>query len=76
MKLFPYRFTHIKCVAIGLVAFAIGKIIPVLPNFWFDVIIRSSAISVVFIGLSYWYHISADLNQIIDKFTGIQKIKK
>ena len=28
MKLYPYRLTHLKCVAAGLVAFAVGKIIP------------------------------------------------
>jgi O-antigen/teichoic acid export membrane protein len=68
MKLFPYRMVHLKCVAIGLLAFAIGKIIPVTDNYLIDLIVRCSAISVVFIGLSYLFHISDDMNQIANKF--------
>ena len=69
MKLFPYRLTHIKCLAIGILAFAVGKLIPVLPvHFLLDLIIRCSAISVVFVSLSYAFHISDDLNLIADKF--------
>lgn len=77
MKLFPYRLTHLKCVSIGLVAFAIGKFMPVLPfHFLIDLIVRSSVISIVFIGLTYLFHISDDLNLIIDKFLRILKIIK
>jgi O-antigen/teichoic acid export membrane protein len=68
MKLFPYRLTHLKCLAIGVLAFAIGKIIPVFDHYLIDLIIRCSAISMVFIGLSYTFRISDDLNQIADKF--------
>jgi O-antigen/teichoic acid export membrane protein len=67
MKLFPYRFTHLKCVAIGLLAFAVGKIIPVIHLYPIDLIIRCSAISVVFIGLCYLFRISEELNLIADK---------
>jgi len=68
MKLFPYKLTHLKCVAIGVVAFAVGKIIPVIDNFLIDLILRCSTISVVFIGLCYLFNISRDLNLIVDKF--------
>ena len=68
MKLFPYKLTHLKCVAIGLVSFAVGKIIPVMNNFLIDLIVRCSAISLVFIGLCYLFHISGDLNLIVTKF--------
>ena len=68
MKLFPYKLTHLKCVAIGLLAFAVGKIIPVIDNFLIDLISRCSAISVVFIGLCYLFNISGDLNLIVTKF--------
>lgn len=67
MKLFPYRIVHLKCIAIGLLAFAVGKIIPVFDHYIVDLFIRSSAISIVFIGLSYLFHISDDLNQMADK---------
>ena len=68
MNLFPYKLTHLKCVAIGLAAFAVGKIIPVMDNFLIDLILRCSAISVVFIGLCYLFNITGDLNQIVNKF--------
>ena len=69
MKLFPYRLTHLKCLAIGMVAFAVGKIIPVLPyHFLIDLIVRCSAISVVFISLSNAFRISDALNLMTDKF--------
>lgn len=71
MKLFPYRLTHLKCLAIGVLAFAIGKIIPGFDHYLIDLIIRCSAISVVFIGFSYAFRISDDLNLIVDKFLQI-----
>lgn len=77
MNLFPYRLTHVKCIAIGLLAFAVGKIMPVLPfHFLIDLIVRCLAISVVFIGLCYLFNITDDLNQIINKTFRILRIKK
>ena len=68
MNLFPYRTIHLKCVAIGLLAFAVGKLIPVIDQFVIDLFIRCSAISIIFIGLCYAFHISDDLNLIANKF--------
>jgi len=67
MKLFPYRVTHLKCLAIGVLAFTVGKIIPASTHYFIDLMIRCSAISAVFIGLCYAFHISVDLNLIVDK---------
>ena len=75
MKLFPYKFTHIKCLFIGLLAFAASKAIPIIDNYLIDLTIRTSAISLIFIGLSYWFRISADLNLIVDKALRMARIK-
>jgi hypothetical protein len=75
MKLFPYRIVHLKCVAIGLLAFVIGKIIPVIDQFVIDLLIRCSAISVVFVSLSYVFRISDDLNLMADKFLKYLRIR-
>jgi len=75
MKLFPYRVTHLKCVAAGLLAFAVGKIIPDIDNYLIDLMVRCSAISVVFIGLSYVFRVSNDLNLIVDKFLKYLRIR-
>ena len=76
MKLFPYRLVHLKCLTIGLLAFVVGKIIPVIDNFIIDLFVRCSNISVVFIGLCYLFKITGDLNQIVDKFFKTIGIKK
>ena len=67
MKLFPYRITHLKCLAIGLLAFGVGKILPIQDNFLIDLILRCSAISLVYIGLSYRFDISSEMTIIGDK---------
>jgi O-antigen/teichoic acid export membrane protein len=67
MKLFPYRDTHLKCIAIGIFAFIVGKIIPISPHFLVDLVIRISAISLVFLSLSYFLKISEDINLMADK---------
>jgi O-antigen/teichoic acid export membrane protein len=68
MKLFPYRKIHLKCVAIGIFAFIIGKIIPIIDNFIIDLFVRCSVISILFVGLSYFFRISDDFNLMANKF--------
>jgi len=67
MNLFPYRLVHLKCLAIGLVTFAAAKLIPMIDNYFIDLIIRCSVVSIVFIGMCYLFRITSDLNQIVDK---------
>lgn len=75
MKLFPYRLIHLKCLAFGILAFLVGKFFPVIGNYFIDLIIRSSVISVVFIGLCYFFPVSDELNRIIDQALKLLKIK-
>ena len=75
MKLFPYRYTHLKCAVIGLVAYAVGRFIPLLPtHFLVDLIFRGSVTSIVFIGSAYAFHISEDLNLVIGKVLRILRL--
>jgi O-antigen/teichoic acid export membrane protein len=67
MKLFPFRRTHLISLAIGLVAFIIGKIIPEFPNFLMDLVVRSSAVCMSFIGLSYVFNVSEEINLMANK---------
>jgi O-antigen/teichoic acid export membrane protein len=76
MKLFPYRLSHIKCVAAGLIVFFIGKMIPVFDDNLLDLIIRCSVISIGFISMNYILNISSDLNLIVDKYFRIMGIRK
>jgi len=68
MNLFPYRLIHLKCLAFGIIAFAVGEIIPAFDNFIIDLFIRCSAICAVFVGLCYFFPVSTDLTQIANKF--------
>ena len=76
MQLFPFRLTHLKCLFFGLLAFLAGKIIPVFDHFLVDLIIRCSAISIVFIGLCYRFTISEDLVKIGDNVLVVLRIKR
>jgi O-antigen/teichoic acid export membrane protein len=76
MNLYPYKITHLKCLAIGLLTLAAGKMIPLFPHFILDLIIRSLVICLIFIGLCYWLRISTDLNLMVDKVLKILRIKK
>ena len=67
MKLFPYKFTHLKCVAAGLVAFAVGIIIPEIDFNYLDLMVRCLAVSVVFTSGIYFLRVSDDVNLVIDK---------
>jgi hypothetical protein len=68
MNLFPYRKIHFKCLAIGVATFALIKLIPANSNFLIDLVLRCSAISILFVGLSYFLRISDDFNRMADKF--------
>lgn len=76
MKLFPYRANHLKCLAFGILAFGIGWIIPVFDHYIIDLFIRCSAISVVFVGLNYAFHVTGDLNLMADKILKQLRIVK
>lgn len=67
MKLFPYRITHLKCIAFGALAWLVSEIIPIFDFFVIDLLIRSFAISIVFISFCYWFNISDDLTKIANK---------
>ncbi len=67
MKLFPYRLTHLKCMAIGVLTFGLVKIVPVMSNYFIDLMIRCLIVSVVFIGLCFQFQVSKEMNQIVLK---------
>jgi len=77
-KLFPYKPMHLKCLAIGLAAFAIGKILPVTSHYMVDLLYRSAAVSFVFIGLSYFLNISPEMNSMGNHLLSgiIKRLKK
>ena len=45
----------------------IGFNIPDLDNYYLDVILRSSVVTIVYVSLTYWLNISEDINELLDK---------
>ncbi len=74
-KLFPYRITHLKCAGIGLVAFLLGKMVPVMSHFMLDLIFRVAVSSIAFIGMGYFLNISDEITSMINNFVKVLRIK-
>lgn len=75
MKLFPYRMIHLKCLAFAAVTFLVSEIVPKIDIWLIDLFVRSMAISIVFVGLCYWFNISADLKKIGDHYLKLLHLK-
>ncbi|NLA24330.1 MAG: hypothetical protein GX879_05120 [Bacteroidales bacterium] len=73
-KMQPYNFKHILSILISIAVLAISMSIPRFENFIIDLIIRSSIISIAFIGAIYFTKTSPDINKLID--LGLEKFFK
>jgi len=71
----PFGSAHILVVLVALVGLVIGLLIPQLENHYFDILIRSGIIAVVYVVLSWYLKISPDINEVIDKTLGKFKAK-
>ncbi len=73
-KFQPYSLKHIKIFAIAGTCFLINYLIPEFSNFYIDILIRSSIITVLFSVIIYFSKASEELNKIVDNT--IKKYKK
>jgi len=74
-KLQPFNLKFILIAAIGILAYLISMLLPVLPNFIADIFVRSSILSVLFCLPVYLLKLSPDINEKADevlKFLGIK----
>jgi O-antigen/teichoic acid export membrane protein len=75
----PYNFRFIKVVLIGGIAYFIAYTIPGKFHFVVDLLLRSSAFSLMFLLPVYFFKISVDLNKYADnvmrKFNIIRKLQ-
>jgi O-antigen/teichoic acid export membrane protein len=67
-KLQPYRLGHLWIFIISLIAYFTGYIIPVFESVYIDILIRSTAITVVFALLIYWFKISYEFNERLEYY--------
>ncbi|MCF8364474.1 MAG: oligosaccharide flippase family protein [Bacteroidales bacterium] len=65
-KMQPFKMGHLWIFLIGGLAWYFSTLIPALPNFYIDIIVRSAAITALFVIPVYYFKISDDLNKRID----------
>ena len=61
-KMQPYDFNSLKLIAISVVAFLCGYVIPEMPNFIIDTILRSGVVGLIFILLVLKFEAAPELN--------------
>jgi O-antigen/teichoic acid export membrane protein len=62
----PYNFRFIVVAGIGVIAYFLAFSIPVQFHYLFDLLIRSSAFTILFLLPIYFLRISEDLNKVAD----------
>jgi len=62
-KLFPFNYKHLIIAGIGLLVYLINYFLPVHENYIFDILYRSSIITIAFVTLIYITKVSDDLNE-------------
>jgi O-antigen/teichoic acid export membrane protein len=62
----PFALKHIWLIFTGIAAWYVSTFIPAFSSFYFDIIIRSAAISVVFLIPVYYLNISSDISHRAD----------
>lgn len=75
-KMQPITFRQLLVILLGLACVWINYLIPQLQNVYLDIVFRSSIISVIFVASLYFTKISFDLNDRINTYLNLLKIKK
>jgi len=68
----PFTLSSLKFLIITGITLLLNYLIPVVPNIYLDIALRSLTIVVVLMGLTYSLNVSTELNQLIK--TGLKKI--
>ncbi len=63
----PFSFAFVKLIMIGVIVFFVGAYIPIIDNFFFDVLLRSGVVSIIYISAVYILNISPDINEAINQ---------
>jgi len=66
-KMQPFTYKHIIVIGITILCFYAGKYFWRMPNVYLDVAVRSVFTATIYGGLIYIFHISADVNEKVDK---------
>lgn len=74
-KLQPFNYQFLKLIIIAFIALGIGLFLPYFFNFYVDVIVRSSLLAIIYLGLCYIFKISPDINEFIHQIVHKLKFK-
>lgn len=72
-KMQPFDHKHLLIILISVASFFAGKYFWLMPNLYLDIAVRSSMTALVYIIITYYCHISDDLNEKIDSI--LRKVK-
>jgi len=65
-KMQPFHYKHLLGIGVAIICFVIGKYFWRMPNIYLDLILRSGVTTIIYIVMSYYLHISDDLNEKVD----------
>jgi O-antigen/teichoic acid export membrane protein len=66
-KMQPFNLKHLLVIVIALISWAAGQYFWRMPNVFLDIIIRSGITAAIYGLLAYYFKISADINEKVDK---------
>ncbi|MCO4292945.1 polysaccharide biosynthesis C-terminal domain-containing protein [Solitalea sp. MAHUQ-68] len=72
----PFNYRNAAVLLVGLIVLALNYLLPALPNFIIDIIIRSGLITVIYLFVIYWFHLSPEMNELVNgklKQIGLKK---
>jgi O-antigen/teichoic acid export membrane protein len=71
----PFNIRFVYVGLIGCISYFISELVPALPNFVLDIIVRSSMLTILFCAPIYFLKISVDINARADQYLRMLKLK-
>lgn len=65
-KLQPFTYKHLLVIVIAAISFLAGKYLWTIPNTYADLAVRSIVTGGIYMALTYFLHVSDDINEKID----------
>lgn len=75
-KFQPYNYKHFLIILIAAITYFINLLLPQLSNFYIDILIRSSVVTILFSGLIYISKVSDEVTGIVKRILYIVKLKR
>lgn len=69
-KMQPFTYKHLVVLLITAISYAAGRYFWTIPNIYIDIMVRSALTGLIYILLSYFLHVSVDLDDKIDATFG------